>query len=99
MQMKTFSNSPTNFNWMYDTDWNLSGRKVFFSFESNKNTLTFNNDRRKVDRSTGKKRVESIIDYTTDFKSIVKSRHDFTVKSSALDLRLILLSNQLRINN
>ena len=25
--------------------------------------------------------------------------HDFTVKSSALDLRLILLSNQLRINN
>ena len=43
--------------------------------------------------------VESIIDFTTDFKSIVKSRHDFTVKSSALDLRLILLSNQLRINN
>ena len=33
-----------------------------------------------------------------DFKSIVKSRHDFTVKSSALDLCLILLSNQLRIN-
>ena len=28
--------SPTNFNWMYDTDWNLSGRKVFFSFETNK---------------------------------------------------------------
>ena len=48
---------------------------------------------------TEKKRVESIIDFTTDFKSIVKSRHDFTVKSSALDLRLILLSNQLRINN
>ena len=48
---------------------------------------------------TAKKRVESIIDFTTDFKSIVKSRHDFTVKSSALDLRLILLSNQLRINN
>ena len=45
------------------------------------------------------KKVESIIDFTTDFKSIVKSRHDFTVKSSALDLRLILLSNQLRINN
>ena len=22
---------PTNFNWMYDTDWNLSGRIVFFS--------------------------------------------------------------------
>ena len=36
---------------MYDTDWNLSGRKVFFSFETNKITLTFNNDRRKVDRS------------------------------------------------
>ena len=53
----------------------------------------------KLIRSTGKKRVESIIDFTTDFKSIVKSRHDFTVKSSALDLRLILLSNQLRINN
>ena len=28
---------------------------------------------------TAKKRVESIIDFTTDFKSIVKSRHDFTV--------------------
>ena len=36
---------------MYDTDWNLSGRKVFFSFETNKITLTFNNDRRKLDRS------------------------------------------------
>ena len=36
---------------MYDTDWNLSGRKVFFSFETNKITLMFNNDRRKVDRS------------------------------------------------
>ena len=36
---------------------------------------------------TAKKRVESIIDFTTDFKSIVKSRHDLTVKSSALDLR------------
>ena len=46
-----------------------------------------------------KTRVESIIDFTTDFKSVVKSRHDFTVKSSALDLRLILLSNQLRIND
>ena len=48
---------------------------------------------------TAKKRVKSIIDFTMDFKSIVKSRHDLTVKSSALDLRLILLSNQLRINN
>ena len=48
---------------------------------------------------TAKKRVESIIDFTTDFKSIAKSRPDFTIKSSALDLRLILLSNQLRINN
>ena len=46
-----------------------------------------------------KKRVQSIIDFTTDLKSIVKSRHDFTVKSSALDWRLILLSNRLRINN
>ena len=36
---------------MYDTDWNLSGRKVFFSFETNKITLTFKNDRRKLDRS------------------------------------------------
>ena len=45
--------------------------------------------------STAKQRVESIIGFTADFKSIVKSRHDFTIKSSALDLRLILLSNQL----
>ena len=30
--------------YMYDTYWNLSGRrKVFISFEMNKNTLTFNN--------------------------------------------------------
>ena len=36
---------------------------------------------------------KSIIDFTTDFKSIVKSTHDLTVKSCALDLRLILLSN------
>ena len=39
--------------------------------------------------------IKSVIDFTTDFKSIVKSTHDLTVKSSALDLRLILLSNQL----
>ena len=52
MQMKTlFQNSPTNCNWMYDIDWNLSGRQVYFSFETNKITLTFKNDRRKVDRS------------------------------------------------
>ena len=52
MQMKTFfQHSSINFNWMYDTDRNLSGRKVVFSFETNRNTLTFNNDRRKVDRS------------------------------------------------
>ena len=43
--------SSTNFNRMYSTDRNLSGRKVVFSFETNKSTLTFNNDRRKVDRS------------------------------------------------
>ena len=49
MQMK--KHSPTYFNWMYDTNWNLSGRKVFFSVETNKITLTFKNDRRKVDRS------------------------------------------------
>ena len=36
---------------MYDTNWNLSDRKVFFNFETNKITLTFKNDRRKVDRS------------------------------------------------
>ena len=46
-----------------------------------------------------KKNIESIIDFTTDFTSIVKSRHNFTVKSSALDLCLILLSNQLLIKN
>ena len=40
------------------------------------------------------KRVTSI-DFTTDFKSIVKSTRDYTVKSSAFDLRLILLSYQL----
>ena len=45
----------------------------------------------------GAQQKNAIIDFTTDFKSIVKSRHDFTVKSSALDLRL--LSNQLRIND
>ena len=42
-----------------------------------------------------KKRVKSIIDFTRDFESIVKSTHDLTVKSSGFDLRLILLSNQL----
>ena len=42
-----------------------------------------------------KKRVKSIIDFMTDFKSIVKSTHDLTGKSCAFDLRLILLSNQL----
>ena len=31
----------------------------------------------------------------TDFKSIVKSTHDLTVKSTVFDLRLILLSHQL----
>ena len=35
------------------------------------------------------KRVKSIIDFTTDFKSIVKSTHDLTGKSCAFDLRLI----------
>ena len=44
---------------------------------------------------TAKKRVKSIIDFMTDFKSIVKSTHDLTGKSCAFDLRLILLSNQL----
>ena len=41
-----------------------------------------------------KPRVESIIDFTTDFKSIVKSRHDFTVKSSALDFTVKSIANQ-----
>ena len=35
MLMKHFSKHwSTNFNWMYDTDWNLSSRKVFFSSET-----------------------------------------------------------------
>ena len=45
MQMKTLNiRQLANFNWILHgyTYWNMSGRKVFFSFETDKNTLTFN---------------------------------------------------------
>ena len=57
MQMKTliFPNirQLANFNLILRgyTYWNMSGRKVFFSFETDKNTLTFNDCWRKFDRS------------------------------------------------